>query len=385
MLDPFSGKLSYARIMSGVATEEMDVYDTTNDKDVKISKMFTLIGRKQVPLAEAHAGDIIVIPKLEDVRTGDTLADKDFSIRYPKIAFPQSLFTVSILPEKKGDEEKLGSALNKIAEEDPTCVVNKDAESGQIQLSTMGEIQLDHIRTKMERKYGVKSTTEKVYIPYRETIRGKATAQGKYKKQSGGHGQYGDCVIDIEPLNNGEDFEFVDAIVGGAIPRQFIPAVEKGCVETLGKGIIAGYPLIQVKITLKDGSYHSVDSSEMAFKVAASMALKKGIPEADPVLLEPIYEADIEVPEEYMGDIMGDISSKRGRVLGMEPAAHSGYTKVKAHVPLAEMQNYVIELRAMSQGRGSFSMNFSSYEVVPAKTAEDIISAYNNTKGEQEK
>ena len=374
-LDSFAGKLSYARIISGQATEGMSFYNTTNESEDKISKMFTLIGKQQVPLTSASAGDIIVIPKLDDVRTGDTLASKEFPVKYPAIAFPSSLYTVCVSAENKGDEEKLGAALNKIAEEDPTCVVRKDVESGQLQLSTMGEVHLDHILNKMERKYGAKAILNKVYIPYRETIRGKSTAEGKHKKQSGGHGQYGHVVIDLEPVTNGEAFEFVDAIVGGAIPRQFIPAVEKGAVETLAKGVIAGYPLINIKMTLKDGSFHSVDSSEMAFKVAASLALKKGIPEAQPVLLEPIYAVDVMVPEAYMGDIIGDISSKRGRVLGMEPG-EDGITTVKARVPYSEMLEYGVQLRAMTQGRGSFDMVFDAYEEVPAKLAENIIADY---------
>lgn len=374
-LDPFAGKLSYARIISGQATEGMSFYNTTNESEDKISKMFTLIGKQQVPLTSASAGDIIVIPKLDDVRTGDTLASKEFPVKYPAIAFPSSLYTVCVSAENKGDEEKLGAALNKIAEEDPTCVVRKDVESGQLQLSTMGEVHLDHILNKMERKYGAKAILSKVYIPYRETIRGKSTAEGKHKKQSGGHGQYGHVVIDLEPATNGEAFEFVDAIVGGAIPRQFIPAVEKGAVETLAKGVIAGYPLINIKMTLKDGSFHSVDSSEMAFKVAASLALKKGIPEAQPVLLEPIYAVDVMVPEAYMGDIIGDISSKRGRVLGMEPG-EDGITTVKARVPYSEMLEYGVQLRAMTQGRGSFDMVFDAYEEVPAKLAKNIIADY---------
>lgn len=374
-LDPFAGKLSYARIISGQATEGMSFYNTTNESEDKISKMFTLIGKQQVPLTSASAGDIIVIPKLDDVRTGDTLASKEFPVKYPAIAFPSSLYTVCVSAENKGDEEKLGAALNKIAEEDPTCVVRKDVESGQLQLSTIGEVHLDHILNKMERKYGAKAILSKVYIPYRETIRGKSTAEGKHKKQSGGHGQYGHVVIDLEPATNGEAFEFVDAIVGGAIPRQFIPAVEKGAVETLAKGVIAGYPLINIKMTLKDGSFHSVDSSEMAFKVAASLALKKGIPEAQPVLLEPIYAVDVMVPEAYMGDIIGDISSKRGRVLGMEPG-EDGITTVKARVPYSEMLEYGVQLRAMTQGRGSFDMVFDAYEEVPAKLAENIIADY---------
>lgn len=376
-LDPFSGKLSYARVISGKATNGMSYYNTTNDSEGKISKMFTLIGKQQVPLDEASAGDIIVLPKLDNVRTGDTLASKEFAVKYPAIDFQPSLYTVCVRAINKGEEDKLGTALNKINEEDPTCVVRKDAESGQLQLSCMGEVHLDHIMNKMERKYGVKANIEKVYIPYRETIRGKATAEGKHKKQSGGHGQYGHVVCDLEPSTNGEAFEFVDAIVGGAIPRQFIPAVEKGAIETLEKGVIAGYPLINIKMTLKDGSYHSVDSSEMAFKMAASQALRKGIPEAKPILLEPVYAVDVVIPEDFMGDVIGDISSKRGRVLGMEPG-EDGITTVKARVPYAEMLDYGVQLRAMTQGRGSFDMVFDTYEEVPAKLAEEIKAAYDD-------
>ncbi len=382
VLDAFSGKLSYLRIISGKLTEGMTIYNTATQTEEKISKMFTMIGKQQIPLTEASAGDIIVVPKLSDAHTGDTYALKDTPMRYPRIDFPQSLYTVAVLPEKKGEEEKLGVALHKIAEEDLTCVVTKDTESGQLQLSTMGEVHLEHLLAKMERKYGVKAILEKRYIPYRETIKGSTRAEGKYKKQSGGHGQFGHVWLQIEPLMNDEHFEFVDAIVGGAVPRQYIPAVEKGAIETLEKGVIAGYPLIRVKITLDDGSYHSVDSSEMAFKVAASTALKKGIPEAKPVLLEPIYEVDITVPEEYMGDIIGDISGKRGRVLGMEPGNHPGYTIIKARVPLAEMQDYVVQLRAMTQGRGIYTMAFDTYEEVPTKIAEGIIADYNESKEE---
>lgn len=376
-LDPFSGKLSYVRIMSGKVSEGMSFYDTTNESEGKLSKMFTLIGKRQEPLTSASAGDIIVIPKLDDVRTGDTLASREFPVRYPGIAFQPSLYTVCVRAENKGEEDKLGTALNKVAEEDPTCVIHKDLESGQLQLSTMGEVHLDHILSKMERKYGVKCIIDKVYIPYRETIRGKASGEGKHKKQSGGHGQYGHVLIDIEPLHDGQDFEFIDAIVGGAIPRQFIPAVEKGAVETLAKGVIAGYPLINIKLTLKDGSFHSVDSSEMAFKVAASLALKDAIPKAKPVLLEPIYAVDVMVPEAFMGDVIGDISAKRGRVLGMEPG-EDGIATVKARVPYAEMLDYGVQLRAMTQGRGIFDMTFDSYEEVPAKLAQTIIDAYKN-------
>lgn len=375
MLDPFAGKLSFVRIMSGNLVEGGKLFNISREKEEKFSKMFTMIGKQQIPVTKASAGDIVVIPKLE-AKTGDTFADPAFPVIYPPIELPQSLHVVAVVPEVKGEEEKLGVALNKIQEEDPTCLVRKDVESGQLLVSCMGEIHLEHLLAKMERKYGVKAKLEKPYIPYRETIRSASRAEGKHKKQSGGHGQFGHVWLDIEPLQTGESFEFVDAIVGGVVPRQYIPAVEKGVRETLEKGVIAGYPMINVKVTLNDGSYHSVDSSELAFKVAASQALKKGIPEAKPTLLEPIYRADIVVPEETMGDIMGDISSKRGRVLGMEPASTAGMTVVKAQVPMAEMLDYVTELRSMTQGRGSYTMAFHSYEDVPARMQEEIIANF---------
>jgi elongation factor G len=283
---------------------------------------------------------------------------------------------VAMVPDKKGEEEKLMNALSRISEEDPTCQVDKSVEGKQIIVHCMGDVHLDHIMNKMERKYGVKAKLEDIYIPYRETIKGKASAEGKHKKQSGGHGQFGHVFLDLEPLTDGEDFEFVDAIFGGAVPRQYIPAVEKGVKETLEKGLIAGFPMIHIKVTLKDGSYHPVDSSEMAFKVAAALALKKGIPEAKPILLEPIYNVDVVVPEEYMGDVMGDFSSRRGRILGMEHHRNrKGIIVVKAQVPMAEMKGYVTVLRSMTQGKGTFNMEFFSYEEVPKKNADEIIAA----------
>ena len=288
-----------------------------------------------------------------------------------------------MVPEKKGDEEKLMNALLRISEEDPTCKVEKSVEGKQLIVRCMGDVHLDHIMTKMERKYGIKGVLQDVYIPYRETIKGKATAEGKHKKQSGGHGQYGHVILDIEPLTNGESFEFVDDIFGGAVPKQYIPAVEKGVKETLEKGLIAGYPMINIKVTLKDGSYHSVDSSEMAFKVAAALALKKGVPEANPVLLEPVYNVDVVVPEEYMGDIMGDFSSRRGRILGMEHHRNrKGIIVVKAQVPLSEMKGYVTVLRSMTQGKGTFNMEFFAYEEVPKKLMDEILAKAQEAKKE---
>jgi len=383
LIDPFSGKLSYIRIFSGELKEGDKLYNVTQDKEEKFGKMFTLIGKKQLPLAKAVAGDIIVIPKLSNARTGDTFAAAEFPVEYDSVRFPAPLHTIAMVPEKKGEDEKLMSALSRISEEDPTCQVEKDPEGRQLLVRCMGDVHLDHIINKMERKYGVTAILQDVYIPYRETIRGSITMEGKHKKQSGGHGQFGHVFLKIEPLTDGNEFEFVDAVFGGAVPKQYIPAVEKGVKETLQKGLIAGYPMINVKVTLTDGSYHPVDSSEMAFKVAASIALKKAVPEAKPVLLEPIYTVDVVIPEEYMGDVMGDFSGRRGRILGMEHHRNrEGIIVVKAQVPLSEMKGYVTALRSMTQGKGTFNMVFFDYEEVPKKTTDEIIFDYITSKEE---
>ena len=374
LIDPFSGKLSYIRIFSGELKEGDKILNVTQNKEEKLGKVFTLVGKEQVPVEKATAGDIVVLPKLNTAKTGDTFATPEFPVVYEAIRFPNPLHTVALVPAKKGEEEKLTNALLRISEEDPTCRIEKDPEGHQIILHCMGDVHLDHILTKMERKYGIKAVQSEMYIPYRETIRGTVTAEGKHKKQSGGHGQFGHVFLEIEPLLTGEPFEFVDAIFGGAVPRQYIPAVEKGVRETLEKGLLAGYPMINVKVTLKDGSYHPVDSSEMAFKTAASLALKKGVPEARPVILEPIYNVDVVIPEEFMGDVMGDFSGRRGRILGMEHHRNrSGIIVVKAQVPLAEMTGYVTVLRSMTQGKGTFNMDFFAYEEAPQKVTEIII------------
>ena len=317
-----------------------------------------------------------MIPKLANAKTGDTLTAPDFKVTYDAIRFPQPLYTVAMEPVKKGEEEKLASAVLKVAEEDPTCVVVKNAEARQLQIDCMGEVHLEHILNKMDRKYGVQAKLVTPYIPYRETIKGSAETESKYKKQSGGHGQYGHVKIQVDPLYDGSEFAFVDKIFGGAVPKQYIPAVEKGAKETLDKGLIAGYPMIGVQVTLLDGSYHSVDSSELAFKVATSQAIKDVIPKAKPVLLEPIYEVNVFAPDAFMGDIMGDLNSRRGRVLGMEQSERTGISVVKAQVPLAEMADYVTALRSITQGQGVFNRQFHTYEEVPHKQAEEIIAAH---------
>ncbi len=380
VLDPFAGKMSYVRVVSGVLKEGDKLYNQTQRLNERFTKMFTQVGKQQIPMPAAKAGDIVVIPKLE-AKTGDTFSDPNFPVIYEQIRFPAPLYIVAVEPESKGDEEKLTAGLMKLSEEDPTLVVVKDPEVRQTLVYAMGEIHLQHNLAKLERKYGVKARLVAPKVPYRETILGQAESEGKHKKQSGGHGQYGHVFIRVEPIP-GEEFEFVDDIFGGAVPRQYIPAVEKGARETLEQGLIAGYPMIDIRVTLYDGSYHSVDSSEMAFKVAASLALKKAIPQAQPVLLEPVYNVNVFVPDDFMGAIVGDLSSKGARILGMEQTDRDGESVVRAQVPLGKMFSYVTELRSLTQGRGTYNMEFYQYEQVPHHEAEKIIEAFE--RGDEE-
>ncbi|SDD40301.1 elongation factor G [Sporomusa acidovorans] len=380
--DPFVGRLSYIRLFSGSMKPDTTLYNATKQKAERIGTIFTLKGKHQDPITNANAGDIVVVAKLQETATGDSLCDKDNPILFEQIAYPKPMFTRTVEAKNKGDEDKIGQALARLMDEDPTFKVRKDVETHQLLISGMGELHLDIIAERMKRKFGVETLLATPKVPYRETIRGSAKVEGKHKKQSGGHGQYGHVWLQLEPLAPGKDFEFVDSIFGGAVPRQYIPAVEKGVKEALTGGILAGYPMVDVKVTLTDGSYHTVDSSEMAFKIASAMALRKGVLQAKPVLLEPIYSIEVVVPEPYMGDVIGDLNTKRGRIQGMEPIG-DGLGKVKAQVPLAEMFRYSIDLRSITQGRGSFDMTFSHYEDVPARIAESIIANAKKDKVEE--
>ncbi len=378
--DPFVGKLSYIRVFSGKLTADSTFYNSTKDKTERISNLFTMRGKQQVPMTAANAGDIVVVAKLQDTATGDTICDKECAVVFAPFDLPKPMFTMCIEAKNKGDEDKIGNALNRIVDEDLTFKIEKNTETKQLLASGMGELHLDIVAERIKRKFGVEVMMQPPRIPYRETIRTSVKVEGKHKKQSGGHGQYGHVWLQMEPLQDAE-FEFVDAIFGGAVPRQYIPAVEKGVREALGNGVIAGYPMVNVKVTLTDGSYHTVDSSEMAFKIASTMALKKGALQAKPVLLEPIYNVEVTVPEASMGDIIGDFNSKRGRIQGMEPIGR-GLGVVKAQVPIAELLNYAVELRSMTQGRGSFDFGFSHYDEVPQRIAEGIIA--DSAKKEEE-
>ena len=381
--DPFVGRLSFIRVFSGSIKPDSTLYNVSKEKAERIGNIFTLKGKQQDQMTVAHAGDILVIAKLQDTSTGDTFADKDKPVVFEPIAFPKPMFTVAVEPKNKGDEDKLGNAIARLADEDPTFKYVKDTETHQLLVSGMGELHLDIIAERMKRKFGVEVKLVDPKVPYRETIRASVKSEGKHKKQTGGRGQYGHVWLQLDPLPPGGGFEFVDAIFGGAVPNNYIPAVEKGVRETLAEGIIAGYPMVDIKVTLYDGSYHTVDSSELAFKLAARLSLRKGVMQAKPVLLEPIYNVEVVVPQSYMGDIVGDLNAKRGRILGMEPG-EKGMGIVKAQVPLAEMFRYAIDLRSLTQGRGSFDMTFSHYEEVPQRIAEGIIANAKKDKADEE-
>lgn len=379
--DPFVGKISLFKVITGKLNGETIVKNTNKDKQEKLSHLFFMRGKSQISTDEIIAGDIGAVAKLQFTSTGDTLCSSDLNVRYDKFKLPTPVMPMAILPKTKGDEEKISLALSKLIEEDPVFKIERDKENAETIIWGLGETHLEVIANRIKSKFGADVILQTPKVPYRETIKGKADVQGKHKKQSGGHGQYGDVKIKFEPRNDGElDLDFVDKVVGGAVPRNFIPAVEKGLRECMTSGVLAGYPVIGVRATLYDGSYHPVDSSEMAFKIAASIAYKKGLESAKPILLEPIMNVDILVPDEYMGDIMGDINKKRGRVMGMEQVGDE--QKVIAEVPMAEMFNYATSLRAMTQARGSYVSSFARYDEVPESELTKILNEARRLKAE---
>ncbi|MHC2993905.1 MAG: elongation factor G [Candidatus Atribacteria bacterium] len=370
--DPYVGNLTYFRVYSGKLSEDSNIYNSLKGVDNKAGKIYKMQGKNQHSIPEVCAGDIAAVAKLKNTTTGDTLCDKVNPVSFEKIEYPEPVMLLAISPKTKGDEDKLSTAISRIIDEDPTVKVYRDENTGETILAGMGESHLEVIINTMESKFGVEVEKSTPKVGYKETIRKNIQVEGKYKKQSGGRGQYGHCFLELEPKGRGEGFEFVDKIVGGVIPRQYRPAVEKGIVEAMKKGVLAGYPTIDMKVTVYDGSYHPVDSSELAFKVAGSMAFKKGAAQADPVLLEPIMDIEVIVPKEYMGDIIGDLNSKRGKIMGMEESS-TGKQGIKAKVPQAEIFKYAIDLRSITQGRGTFIVKFSHYEEVPANITQEII------------
>jgi len=381
--DPFVGKLSLFRVITGKVKSDSIVYNANKDRNEKIGAMYFLRGKQQIPTSEIIAGDIGAVAKLQFTSTGDTLCDVAKPIVFENIQFPEPAISMAVLPRAKNDEDKISNGLSKLLEEDPTFKISRDIENAETIVSGLGEVHLDIIASKLKSKFGADVVLKTPKVLYRETIKKIVDVQGKHKKQSGGHGQYGDVKIKFEPRTDGEDeLQFIDQVVGGVVPRQYIPAVEKGLKECIQHGVLAGYPVIRLKATLHDGSYHPVDSSEMAFKVAASLAYKKGLLEAQPILLEPIMHVEVTVPEYYMGDVIGDINKKRGRVLGMEPC--SDKQKIIAEVPQSEMFKYATDLRSMTQARGNFIMNFERYEEVPSTEVDKIIEECKKLKIKEE-
>ncbi len=367
--DPFVGKLSFVRIYSGKIGH--DVYNGVRDTSEKIGGLFHMLGKKQEPCDEGLAGDIVVISKLVQTVTNDTLSSRESPLELSPIVFSPPLLMRSLKPRTRADDDKLSSTLNRLKEEEPAVVIDKNAETHETILSGLGEAHLQVIVERLQKKFGVNIDLEIPRVPYRETVKGKARVEGKHKKQTGGHGQYGHCWIEMEPNDRGAGWVFENKIFGGAIPKQFVPAIEKGMIDTMAKGLLAGYPIVDVKVAVVDGSYHPVDSSEMAFKLAGSLAFKKGFEQCSPILLEPIVALEAVVDEKYMGDVMGDLTSKRGKISGMENT--DGKQIIKASVPLAEMLSYGIDLGSITQGTGTYTMRVDHYEEVPERIAEKVI------------
>ena len=377
--DPFVGKISIFKVYSGSISADVSPYNANAEKSEKSGNVFMMRGSKTIPVDAVVEGDIGAMAKLQFTNTGDTLTDAAEPVKFDPIDFPLPCINLAVTAKKSGEEDKVFAGLNRLTEEDPTMRIERNAETGDVLVCGLGEMHIDVICAKLRNKFKVEAALSDPRIPYRETIRSTASAEGKHKKQSGGAGQFGVVQIKFEPKDDG-DFEFVDAIVGGVVPNQFIPAVEKGLIEAMKKGVLAGYPMIGVKATLYDGKYHPVDSKEVAFKSAARLSYKAACAKASPVLIEPIYRYDIQVPMDYMGDIMGDISRRRGRLIGSNPLA-DGITEVIAEAPLSEMFKYATDLRSMTQGRGSFRSEFVRYEDVPANVAQKIIE---NAKKEED-
>ncbi len=370
--DPFVGKLSLFRITSGTLTPATPLYNPAKEKTEKSGGLFMLRGKKQVNVQQLNAGDIGALSKLQVTSTGDTLCDPNNPVRFDALSYPAPGFSKAVFAGKQGDEDKVFSGLNRLMEEDPSIKVEKNTETTETILSGQGELHLDVVTSKLLSKFGATAVLQDPRIPYRETIRKTVSCQGRHKKQTGGHGQFGDVWIEFSPIGDTNvEFEFVDAVVGGVVPRNFIPSVEKGLRENIVKGVLAGYPMVGLRAKLYDGSYHAVDSSEMAFKTAARIAFKKGCMDASPALLEPILRVEVLIPDEYMGDIMGDISKRRGRIMGMNQV--DGLQQVSAEVPQSEMAKYATDLRSMTQARGSFTTAFERYEEVPGDVAQKII------------
>ena len=378
--DPFAGRISYFKVFSGVLKNDASLQNFSRNSQEKLARISIMQGKEAVPVTELHAGDIGAVAKLKDTLTGDTLGDKSAPIQYPHVKLPEPAITFAIEPKSRADEDKLGPGIHKLMEEDAMLRFFRDPQTKEFLIAGTGQQHIEVTVSKLKKRYHTEVNLKAPKVPYRETIRGRADVQGRHKKQTGGHGQYGDCKIKMEPLPRGSEFEFVNDIFGGAIPKNFIPAVEKGIKDAAGRGYLAGYPVVDFKVVLYDGSYHDVDSNDLSFQMAGRIAFKKAMEQAKPTLLEPIMVVEITVPDEFAGSIMGDLNSRRGRIQGMDNKG--GNTIVKAEVPMAEMLTYGVDLTAMTQGRGSFNMEMHHYDVVPAQLQEKIIEKAKAERGE---
>jgi len=377
--DPFSGRITYLRIRSGHFQSDGTYWNATRGTAERFSGLFLPQGKEHVNVPEARAGDIVAVAKLKETLTGDTLCTKDHPVVLPALSVPEASIAYAIEPRTKGDEDKISTALHKLIDEDPSLHFERDEETKEFHLAGASQLHVEIAVARLKKRYGVEVILHPPKVPYRETIKGKAEAHGRHKKQSGGHGQFADCKIKVEPLPRGADFEFVDDIYGGSIPRNFIPAVEKGIQEVRRKGFLAGYPMVDFRVTLYDGQYHDVDSSELAFKIAGALAYKEAMEKAKPTLLEPIMNIEVSTPNEYVGDLMGDLSSRRGHVQGMDSQDED--TVIKAQAPMAELLTYGAQLRSITQGRGSFHLEFSHYAEVPHALQEKVIAQARAQKG----
>ncbi len=378
IIDPFMGRMSYVRVLSGTLEADAGFYNPNRQVKEKGGHLFVMLGKKYLQVPSLGAGEIGAIGKLKDTQTGDTVCDEHHPVRYPGLQLPRPVMSFALEPKSKADIEKVSLGLHKLVEEDPTLEFVRNNETKEMILSGMGQLHVDVTFEKLRRKYGVEVNIHTPKVPYKETIRKMAQAQGKYKKQTGGHGQYGDCWLQLDPLSRGKGFEFENKIVGGAIPRNFIPAVEKGVVEAMHEGILAGFPVVDLRVAVYDGSYHTVDSSEMSFKIAASMAFKKAMESAHPVLLEPIMTVEVTTPDDAVGAVIGDLNARRGRILGV--TAKGSTQAINAHVPLVELLKYTPTLNSITGGRGNYAMEFHTYEEVPRELVNKIIEDHKATK-----
>jgi len=378
--DPFAGRISYFKVFSGVLKNDVALQNFTRNSQEKLSHIGIMQGKTPVPVPELHAGDIGTVPKLKDTLTGDTLGDKSAPIQYPRVKLPEPAITFAIEPKSRADEDKLGPGIHKMMEEDAMLRFFRDPQTKEFLIAGTGQQHIEVVVSKMKKRYHTEVILKAPKVPYRETIRGKADVQGRHKKQTGGHGQYGDCKIKIEPMPRGGEFEFVNDIFGGAIPKNYIPAIEKGIKDAAARGYLAGFPVVDFRVILYDGSYHDVDSNDMSFQMAGRIAFRKAMEQAKPTLLEPVMAAEITIPDEFAGSIMGDLNSRRGRIQGMDNKG--GTTIVKAEVPMSEMLTYGVDLTSMTQGRGSFNMEMHHYDAVPGMLQEKIIEKAKAERGE---